>query len=96
LKNVSLRLIDLFGDHIELICFSDYATESETIDFRKYSAEQLNKISKCGFISSDQTNLVLVDNKNRIRGYYSRELDEIDRLIVELKIIIENDQEHGR
>ncbi len=55
---------------------------------------QLDSISSwrwknCAFIAKEKINIVLVDKQKRIRGYYtigSRE--EMDRLIVEMKILL--------
>lgn len=54
-------------------------------------------VKRCQFalplqnISTDQT-LVLVDSDRRIRGYYAgTESDEVDRLTVELKILLSNE-----
>jgi hypothetical protein len=36
-----------------------------------------------------EASVALVDHKNRIRGYYDgKDRDEVDRLIVEMKIIL--------
>ncbi|NOS93829.1 MAG: hypothetical protein HOP30_18075 [Cyclobacteriaceae bacterium] len=51
------------------------------------SEEELRKLS-CVFILPPETNAVLVDGEQRIRGYYKlNDRDETDRLLVELKIL---------
>jgi hypothetical protein len=46
------------------------------------------RINKCVFFITPPKDIVLVDQKKRIRGYYGVSRDEIDRLIVELKILL--------
>jgi hypothetical protein len=46
------------------------------------------KIKECVLLSKT-ADLVLLDNQKQIRGYYStQELDDVDRLILEIKIIL--------
>lgn len=42
---------------------------------------------KCVFFTVEDRQLILLDEQNRIRGYYSLDLDEVDRLLVELEIL---------
>ena len=96
LSNISARLKDTFGDKYDMIIFSQDSIHSDNTELLQVKiVDDLTKVMNCGFITDDVKSLVLVDKQNRIRGYYSDELDEIDRLIVELKIIIENDQRIG-
>ena len=47
------------------------------------------QIGKCILLLSPPSDLVLVDNQGSIRGYYNgADLDERDRLVVELKILL--------
>jgi hypothetical protein len=41
----------------------------------------------CLFVTDSKRQLILLDNQNQIRGYYGTELDEVDRLLVELDIL---------
>ncbi|QSE97103.1 hypothetical protein [Fulvivirga lutea] len=95
LNNIYNRLNSLFDDNVDLIGFIDSTSTIESSIFKVTKVENITNIRECHFISDQRNKLVLVDSKNRIRGYYTRDLDEIDRLIVELKIIIENDKEYG-
>lgn len=46
-------------------------------------------LGKCIFLIAAPSDLVLLDNDGRIRGYYEGgDLDERDRLVVELKILL--------
>ncbi len=57
--------------------------------------QYLDSFLRCGLIMDDSLSMdeqfVLVDNVKRIRGYYhALNPEEVDRLIVEMKIILEN------
>lgn len=53
------------------------------------SEDQLLKLKKCFLFIEEPNNLVLVDNRRRIRGIYQVEnRDEFDRLMLEIKIIL--------
>ena len=46
-------------------------------------------LRECVLLMPSETSLTLVDHRNRIRGYYDgSDLDEVDRLIVEIKVIL--------
>lgn len=60
----------------------------------------INKLIQCGFIlpvaeqtlavtAPENLQLVLVDGQRRIRGYYGSDRKEVDRLITEIKILLE-------
>ena len=96
ITNISTRLKDTFIDDYQVIVYSQDTLKNESSElFQVKIVNDLTKTMNCGFVNTDPNALILVDKDNRIRGYYSRDLDEIDRLIVELKIIIENDQRIG-
>ena len=90
LKNISIRLSELFKETISFRVLSTVGKESVFYKTISVSVEDYRKYVSCNFILEDLNKLVLLDSKNRIRGYYSRDLDEIDRLIVEMKILLEN------
>lgn len=92
LSNIAARLNDTFEEEFDITVFSQDSISYSTGLLEIKTIENLTNVVHCGFILEDMTRLVLIDKQNRIRGYYSRDLEEIDRLIVELKIIIENDQ----
>lgn len=62
----------------------------------EFPEEKLNLINnanqtfrKCAFLLKTTDNAVLVDSKKRIRGQYNlKDLDEADRLIMEIKILL--------
>ncbi len=84
-----------------VIVFSDLVGESKSRLEKEIEAKKLNLIVakglvpeeelrnlSCVFILPPETNAVLVDGEQRIRGYYKlNDRDETDRLLVELKIL---------
>jgi protein SCO1 len=61
------------------------------------SVSDVSHFARCGLILPDSAGLfnqwVLIDPLGRIRGYYdSRRFDEIDRLKVEIKILLREDE----
>ena len=42
---------------------------------------------RCLFVTSEDNQLILLDDQRKIRGYYGLELEEVDRLLVELEIL---------
>lgn len=89
-KNVAIRLSELFKDDINIRLLTKQSKQSPYFKALTVSAENYEKYIACNFILGDLNKLVLLDENNRIRGYYDRDLDEIDRLIVEVKILLEN------
>lgn len=89
-KNIAIRLSELFNDDINISLLSKTDKQSPYYKTLTVPAENYEKYIGCNFILEDLNQLVLLDEKNRIRGYYGRDLDEIDRLIVEAKILLEN------
>jgi len=53
--------------------------------------EFLSKL-RCVFASDTLDQFILVDSKKRIRGYYRFDREEVDRFIVESKILVDNEQ----
>jgi protein SCO1/2 len=89
-KNISIRLSELFKDDLNIRLLAKGDKQSPYFKTLTVTAENYEKYIGCNFILEDLNQLVLLDEKNRIRGYYGRDLDEIDRLIVEVKILLEN------
>lgn len=55
----------------------------------KISLQQLAQWKRCVFMLEEPWTAVLIDEENRIRGYYQpTSLEEMDRLLVELKILL--------
>lgn len=50
--------------------------------------DEFKQWQQCGLLSSDHNKFVLIDENQNIRGYYSSDdIEEVDRLIVEVKIL---------
>ena len=57
--------------------------------FKELDSASWGNLKYCGMVMSDLDNrVILVDAKNRIRGYYNiMEREETDRLILEIRIL---------
>jgi hypothetical protein len=90
------------GDSLTLIQFGESTTSAEQQmsrvinehgkEFKLQSlplSDSVSHLKKCVFFLKDQYDLVLVDNEGTIRGQYvSGDREEIDRLIMELSILL--------
>ncbi len=78
-KVLEAKIIDEFGTGIVRV-MGDFPT-SDSVD--------IGLQKKCIFLMKDPLQTVLVDDGNRIRGYYDLRLrEEEDRLRVELKVLL--------
>lgn len=86
------RLHDLYGDHMpEIIIYTTSINDGHPeYDVRRVSDEEFVTLMHCGLVTDKQNHYILVDAKGRIRGYYDTTLEEMDRLVVEIKILLEN------
>lgn len=92
-KAVSNKLAGVYSDEelqLHKITTDSLGTgRSEDKDPIVKDAVSIEQLQECFFLMEHKKNAVLVDTRQRIRGYYdlsSRE--EIDRLAVEIKIIL--------
>jgi len=68
------------GDRVDMVYFEKLELDSAT----------RSRWTNCVFLAENPRLTVLFDGQGRIRGYYDiRGLDEVDRLRVELKILLE-------
>lgn len=88
-SNVAARLEDVFKETIAWRVFITNGLRSPTKNQRPF--QDLAAVVRCGLLMDDGSQVALIDHRGRIRGYYTLEPDEIDRLIVETKILLEND-----
>ncbi len=89
--NMAKRLNQLFankGVAVELI--SETALKPNNYELSQVTTPELAPVLNCSFVMSDINQVVLVDQERRIRGYYDLDLDEVDRLIVEINILLDN------
>ncbi|TRX61738.1 hypothetical protein FNH22_02875 [Fulvivirga sp. M361] len=89
LVNISKRLKATFSKHISFNAFGE--ASSEQGEMIKSEQSELKKRMHCNFATDTLNQFILHDQKGYIRGYYNNDLDEIDRLIVEIKIVLENE-----
>lgn len=87
-NNVKNRLSETVG----AMGYSVYTRDSTLNGVNTLDSSVFTQTLQCQFISDTLNQYILVDSKSRIRGYYNTERDEIDRLIVELKILLENER----
>lgn len=91
LDNQYERIRELFKSNMpEMKVFTSDNITLDNVDIIKYPEQTLQQVMNCGFVTNIPNQYILIDAKRRIRGYYSTELDEVDRLIVEIKILIQN------
>lgn len=56
--------------------------------FDPVNTPRYDVLRKCVFLVGGDSSIVLADTDRRIRGYYGTSREEMDRLIVEMKIIL--------
>lgn len=90
LKNINNRLTETLHETLAVNIFAtrDIGYEKVTV----LDPEVFNKWRHCEFITDTLNQFILTDTEGKIRGYYGLELKDIDRLIVETKILMENDE----
>lgn len=84
------RLKATFTQDVSFNAFGKTAAKNDNVVAS--DADDLRRRMRCHFATDTMNQFVLHDQKGYIRGYYGTELDEVDRLIVEIKIILENEQ----
>lgn len=92
------NIIQRLDESVEGITNHVYTTDSALAteyDVTALSERSFNTLRRCALLTDTLNQYILVDTKKQIRGYYGLERDEIDRLIVELKILLENERSDG-
>jgi len=70
-------------------CEGSDSSEVQIIDMNVVVADRLAEWKRCSLFIRDPFKVVLIDDQKRIRGYYAlNSREEIDRLEVELKILL--------
>ncbi|MBT1697501.1 hypothetical protein KK083_11485 [Fulvivirgaceae bacterium PWU4] len=92
-SDAPLVILNFSGEETVLQRVYDEVSESEVKTVQPQAMalreEDLSFLKRCVLLLKDPYDVVLIDNQKRIRGYYqgsSRE--EIDRLLIELSIIL--------
>lgn len=86
------RLVDEFGEAVPQILLVNQQTDEMVNAVKMTLLDSASYIIEkdCLFIAGDNQ-IVLVDGEKRIRGYYANAtLKEVDRLILELKILFKD------
>ena len=86
------RLQERLGEDYQMILFVDSLVDE---DFSSQllintEVEYVASFWKCALLNDDYHQWVLLDTQKRIRGYYDSSEKEMDRLIVEMAILIKN------
>lgn len=82
LVNIRARLKSLFSEDFSFTAHG-FNSALDSTSFRK--------LMHCGFVTDTVNQFILHDKRGFIRGYYNTDLEEVDRLIVETKILLENE-----
>lgn len=69
-----------------------YQSRQAQWKFMTGNEQAIETLKQCGFVlEGDNPSIVLIDGDKRIRGYYTgTDSEEIDRLIVEIRILLRN------
>ncbi|MDH5365637.1 MAG: hypothetical protein OEW67_01520 [Cyclobacteriaceae bacterium] len=88
-----LSMNERLGTIFQMIIFTD-SFSNDIFKGKNYvtfkAGENVGNFWQCGLLNNNYEKWVLIDTKRRIRGYYEVTEKEIDRLIVEIKILSEN------
>nr|WP_238354328.1 hypothetical protein [Fulvivirga marina] len=92
LNNQLNRLMELYaGDTPKVSIFAaDSLSGVSRLDITSLPKQSIWSIMTCAFVTDTYNQFILVDAEGRIRGYYDTDLGEMDRLVVEIKILLEN------
>lgn len=90
-KSAPFSLVVFAGrEPVENRVYNEFSKEAVRMVGAAELSENPSLLKQCILLAPPETDLVLVDTGKRIRGYYSvGDQDELDRLIVELKILLE-------
>ncbi|MDH5474230.1 MAG: hypothetical protein OEX22_00915 [Cyclobacteriaceae bacterium] len=88
--SVNERIGNVFQMVVFTNTFKNNLSNYENFNFLKLN-DNIKAFWNCSLLSNEYDNWVLLDSENRIRGYYEISDKEIDRLIVEIKILSENE-----
>lgn len=89
-KESNLYLLNFSNDPTVVNTITDDFAETEVMLVDGPSISGLPDFEKCVLLKPENADLVLIDSKKRIRGYYeAADLDELDRMVVEVRILID-------
>ncbi|UII32051.1 hypothetical protein LVD17_27590 [Fulvivirga ulvae] len=91
LDNQLSRLTELFvADTPKVTIFATDSLPGSELHITYLPKESMKMIMTCALVTDVYNQFILVDKEGQVRGYYDTDLDEIDRLVVEIKILLEN------
>ena len=89
LYNIERRLKAVFPENFT---FSAYGLGAQEVgNFTVLDSLEFKRSMHCDFVTDTVNQFILHDGKGLIRGYYHTDLEEVDRLIVETKIVLEDE-----
>ena len=94
-----IRLCDkIQNDPVSALAYSSNDGSSlKCIGLAMESRDKIDNLKSCVYLQEEGTNTVLVDGMGRIRGYYDiRKRDEIDRIAVEIDILLKNGEHRSQ
>jgi hypothetical protein len=75
---------------VQVYLLDTVETRVEGITMEQRSKDQIIKLLHCTFASDTTGQWILIDDEQRIRGYYNTSLEEQDRLLNEISILMSN------
>lgn len=89
LTNIQRRLVAVFPDDFT---FTPFGLRPQEIgEITVLDSMEFKRSMHCDFVTDTLNQFILHDRNGVIRGYYSTDLAEVDRLIVETKILLEDE-----
>ena len=87
-KNMIRRISKNRETPTSVYLLSNQEAEIDGVSVQVMDSKELKTMLHCTFASDTLNQWILVDADNRIRGYYNRSLEEQDRLLDEISILL--------
>lgn len=89
-KESNLYLLNFSDDPTVVNTIANDFTTTEVVLVDGPAISNLPDFEKCVLLKPENADLVLVDSKKQIRGYYeAADLNELDRMVVEIRILVD-------
>lgn len=89
LNNIQRRLVSVFPNDFAFTPFG--LSPADRGEITVLDSTEFRRSMHCDFVTDTLNQFILHDKNGAIRGYYSTDLAEVDRLIVETKILLEDE-----